>query len=193
MFHKDDAPSPSPSSPKLRTTKESKDKSRGMISLLLYFLMCIGVAFQISGANWDIVWHGVKNVESFLTPPHAAIYSGVVLTIGSIIFRSVFFYLPRMAMVKAKQTNNRRQISFSPILNTFKSEPPHHKSPRLPFPMKLAIIGAILQLTAGPFDYWWHSNFGFDGLLSPSHSILVTGMLMASLGGLFGIYGHYKD
>ncbi len=59
--------------------------------------------------------------------------------------------------------------------------------------MKLAIIGAILQLTAGPFDYWWHSNFGFDGLLSPSHSILLTGMLMAALGGLFGIYGHYKD
>jgi len=155
--------------------------------------MCIGVAFQISGANWDIVWHGVRNVESFITPPHAAIYSGVALTIGSIIFRSVSFYLPRLAMVKAKHTNNRRQISFSPTLNVFKSIPLHHKSPRLPLPMKLAIIGAILQLTAGPFDYWWHSNFGFDGLLSPSHSILLTGMLMASLAGLFGIYGHYKD
>jgi hypothetical protein len=99
-------------------------RKRRRTSLLLYFLMCIGVAFQISGANWDIVWHGVKNVESFITPPHAAIYSGVALTIGSIIFRSVSFYLPRLAMVKAKQTNNRRQISFFPTLNVFKSDPP---------------------------------------------------------------------
>ncbi len=71
MFHKDDASSPSPSSPKLRTTKENEDMRkmrRRMISLLLYFLMCIGVAFQISGANWDIVWHGVRNVESLITP-----------------------------------------------------------------------------------------------------------------------------
>lgn len=63
----------------------------------------------------------------------------------------------------------------------------------LPFPMKLAIIGAILLSTAGPFDYLWHFALGIDGLLSPPHTVLVTGMLMASLGGLFGIYGYYKN
>ena len=54
----------------------TKTKS-GFISLFIYFLFTIGVSLQIGGANWDIVWHGSKNVESFLTPPHAIIYSGV--------------------------------------------------------------------------------------------------------------------
>ena len=62
----------------------TKTKS-GFISLFIYFLFTIGVSLQIGGANWDIIWHGSKNVESFLTPPHAVIYSGVVLTIGSLL------------------------------------------------------------------------------------------------------------
>ncbi|MDQ6724011.1 MAG: hypothetical protein M3Z01_07090, partial [Thermoproteota archaeon] len=146
------------------------------ISLIIYFLISIGVALQIGGANWDIVWHGSKNVESFLTPPHTVIYSGVALTIGSLCFRLIYF-----SLYTIKRSNNK--ISN---LNILKS----HLG--LPFPLKLSIIGAILQLTAGPFDFWWHTKFGFDGLLSPPHSILATGMLMVSLGGLFGIYSHYK-
>ena len=62
-----------------------------VISLLIYFLISIGVSLEIGGANWDIVWHGSKNVESFLTPPHAVIYTGVALTIASIVFRSALF------------------------------------------------------------------------------------------------------
>ncbi len=146
------------------------------ISFIIYFLISIGVALQIGGANWDIVWHGSKSVESFLTPPHTVIYSGVALTIGSLSFRLIYFSLFTIKGANSKISN----------LNILKS----HLA--LPFPLKLSIIGAILQLTAGPFDFWWHNKFGFDGLLSPPHSILATGMLMVSLGGLFGIYSHYK-
>ena len=153
----------------------TKSKS-AQISLLIYFLISIGVALQIGGANWDIVWHGSRNVESFLTPPHTIIYSGVALTIGSLIFRLIFF--SRMTI---KGANWRISIP-----NILKSQS------ILPFPLKIIIIGAILQLTAGPFDFWWHTKFGFDGLLSPPHSILATGMLMVALGGLIGIYRHYK-
>jgi hypothetical protein len=46
---------------------------------------------------------------------------------------------------------------------------------------------------AGPFDFWWHNNFGFDGLLSPPHAVLATGMLIAALGGLTGIIKHSKE
>jgi hypothetical protein len=63
----------------------------------------------------------------------------------------------------------------------------------LPLSIKLAAIGCILQLTAGPFDFWWHNQFGFDGLLSPPHSVLATGMLMTALGALIGIYYHYRS
>lgn len=153
-------------------TKAKSDR----ISFLIYFLIIIGVALQIGGANWDIVWHGSRNVESFLTPPHTVIYSGVALTIGSLIFRLIFLSIATIKETKWK-------ISIPNIL----------KSPSiLPFPLKFSIIGTILQLTAGPFDFWWHTKFGFDGLLSPPHSILATGMLMVALGGLFGIYRHYK-
>jgi len=62
----------------------------------------------------------------------------------------------------------------------------------LPFSLKICIVGAMLQLTAGPFDFWWHNNFGFDGLLSPPHSVLAIGMLLVGLGALTGIYKQCK-
>ena len=71
--------------------KTSGSHSRGKyssairISPIIYALISIGVSLQISGSNWDIVWHGVGNVETFFTPPHSVIYSGVALAIGSVI------------------------------------------------------------------------------------------------------------
>jgi hypothetical protein len=147
-----------------------------VISLLIYFLISIGVSLEIGGANWDIVWHGSKNVESFLTPPHAVIYTGVALTIASIVFRLALF-----SIVAMKETNWKVSIS-----NILKSQL------ILPFSLKICIIGAMLQLTAGPFDFWWHNNFGFDGLLSPPHSVLAIGMLLVGLGALTGIYKQCK-
>jgi hypothetical protein len=147
-----------------------------VISLLIYFLISIGVSLEIGGANWDIVWHGSKNVESFLTPPHAVIYTGVALTIASIIFRLILF-----SIVAVNETNWKLSVS-----NVLKS----HLI--LPFSLKISIVGAILQLTAGPFDFWWHNTFGFDGLLSPPHSVLAIGMLLVGLGALTGIYKQCK-
>src|SRR5829696_5129100 len=72
---------------------ESKNKSKLSLSYpsslstwltIVYFGISIGIALQIGAANWDIIWHGVTDVESFFTPPHTVLYSGVALTIGSI-------------------------------------------------------------------------------------------------------------
>ena len=84
-------------------TKKTKSSN---ISLLIYFLISVGVALQIGGANWDIVWHGSKDVESFLTPPHAVIYTGVALSIGSIIYRLIFF-----STISIRETN-REEVNF---------------------------------------------------------------------------------
>lgn len=142
-------------------------------SILIYIVMSIGVAMQIGGANWDIVWHGSKNVESFLTPPHTLIYSGVALSISSIAYR--LFSLIKYRIHRNNNTLKMGLRSFS-----------------LPLSLKIPIIGAIMQLTAGPFDFWWHTIFGFDGLLSPPHTILATGMLLVAIGSLCGIYKKYK-
>ncbi|HEU4822596.1 MAG TPA: hypothetical protein VFS97_04160 [Nitrososphaeraceae archaeon] len=153
----------------------SKYSSAMRISSIIYFLISVGVALQISGSNWDIVWHGIGNVETFFTPPHSVIYSGVVLVIGSVVVGIIH----TTKISQQKNIPSKRNI-FGLLTVS------------LPLPIKLAIIGCTLQLTAGPFDFWWHNQFGFDGLLSPPHSVLATGMLMAALGALIGIYYHYR-
>lgn len=151
----------------------SKSFSGIRISLLIYFLLSVGVSLQISGSNWDIVWHGIGNVETFFTPPHSVIYSGVALAIGSIIGGFV-----QTANIIRQQKRDAMWFISVPL--------------SLPFSLRLAAMGCILQLSAGPLDFWWHSQFGFDGLLSPPHSVLAVGMLMAALGALIGIYSHYS-
>lgn len=44
-----------------------------------------------------------------------------------------------------------------------------------------------MLLVAGPFDFAWHSAFGLDGLLSPSHITLTMGLVLSSIGALVGI------
>jgi hypothetical protein len=153
-----------------------KYSSTIIISPIIYLLISIGVSLQISGSNWDIVWHGVGNVETFFTPPHSVIYSGVVLAIGSVIGGTI------QAAFRIRQQKN--DATWFVLLLVPSS---------LPLSLKIAAIGCILQLTAGPFDFLWHSLFGFDGLLSPPHSVLAVGMLTTALGALIGIHGHYSN
>ena len=54
-------------------------------------------------------------------------------------------------------------------------------------PAKLAIIGVTFLLVAGPVDFWWHSQYGLDGLLSPPHAVLVSGMVTSGVGAMMGI------
>jgi hypothetical protein len=57
---------------------------------------------------------------------------------------------------------------------------------------KLALAGVILLVSAGPVDFAWHSAFGLDGLFSPPHFVLVSGMVASSLGGIASM-AHYKN
>ena len=59
--------------------------------------------------------------------------------------------------------------------------------------LHFALIGSTLQLFSGGFDLWWHANFGFDGLLSPPHLILVTGMILNPLACLAGLASMTKS
>ena len=160
--------------------KTSGSHSRGKyssairISPIIYLMISIGVSLQISGSNWDIVWHGVGNVETFFTPPHSVIYSGVALAIGSVIG----------GIIQAAFTIRQQKKDVTWFV-LFPSS--------LPLSLKLAAIGCILQLSAGPFDFLWHTQFGFDGLLSPPHSVLAVGMLTTALGALIGIYSHCSN
>lgn len=56
--------------------------------------------------------------------------------------------------------------------------------------VKLVVAGIILLAAAGPVDFAWHSAFGLDGLLSPPHLVLVSGMIASSAGALAGMVYH---
>ena len=63
---------------------------------------------------------------------------------------------------------------------------------RIAWPAKLALAGVALLVSAGPVDFAWHSAFGLDGLFSPPHFVLVSGMVATSLGGLTSMM-YYKS
>ena len=133
--------------------------------LWIYFLVALGVALQVGAANWDIIWHGVVNVESFFTPPHTVLYSGVGLSLIATVAGIVI-------SIKHK----------SSLKNSFAI---FHK---IPHPLKLIALGSLVELFSGQFDNWWHTNFGFDGLLSPPHLMLISGMLLSIVGALIGTH-----
>ena len=134
----------------------------------------------MGGANWDIIWHGIVNVESFFTPPHTVIYSGVALAIIAILVGIIKSIKSNSHLRYHQQQQQQGKQSSSFSLKLLLSY--------IPFPLRLAAAGSLMQLFSGRFDYWWHSNFGFDGLLSPPHFLLVVGMVMSILGALIGIY-----
>ena len=59
-------------------------------------------------------------------------------------------------------------------------------------PIKLITAGIIMLAAAGPVDFAWHSAFGLDGLLSPPHFVLVSGMIVSSVGALAGMVYHFS-
>jgi hypothetical protein len=190
---------------------EPNNKSKSKLSLLypssqitrltiVYFGVSIGIALQIGAANWDIIWHGITDVESFFTPPHTVLYSGVVLTIGS-IFIGIIQYV-RLGEINGEKERDHEQqpqidkpselattngsLSSSSFLTSL-----HYFIQslfKIPHPIKLVAIGTVIEIFSGGFDSWWHYNFGFDGLLSPPHLLLTMGMLTSVYGALMGIY-----
>jgi hypothetical protein len=69
----------------------------------------------------------------------------------------------------------------------------NHKPQKFRKGTKIAVIGVILLLFAGPADFGWHSNFGLDGLLSPPHLVLISGMVLSSVGALVNTVNHLRD
>jgi hypothetical protein len=132
------------------------------ISLFILIVSTLGSFMQISGASWDITSHLLNQPDSFFTPSHAMLYTGIGLIS---ISAGVGSYILRRSKKKIKQYNS---ISLS---------------------FKLLIIGSFLSLIAGPLDYLWHQSFGLDGLLSPTHITLATGMLINSVAVFIGLYG----
>ena len=138
-----------------------------------YILVSLGVLLSASSGSWDITNHLLNKPETFFSPPHAGLYMGVAIVLsGSIMMLSRYY------RSYSNISNNNHYIN---------------KLIDLPLPIKLVTIGVIMLVSAGPFDFAWHSAFGLDGLLSPSHSVLTIGMAVSSIGALLGILSSNND
>jgi hypothetical protein len=197
---------------KSEPNNKSNSKSKSRLSLLypsslitrltiVYFGVSMGIALQIGAANWDIIWHGITDVETFFTPPHTVLYSGVVLTIGS-VFIGIIQYV-RLGEINGEKDRKHGQqeaqidkpgeltTTDKSLLSSSFVTSLHYfiqSLIKIPYPIKLVAIGTIIEIFSGGFDSWWHYNFGFDGLLSPPHLLLTIGMLTSVYGALMGIY-----
>jgi len=125
--------------------------------VIILTISLIGSVLEIWGGSWDITSHLLGAPETFFTPPHAVLYSGVGISLIAAILASIILI----------RDQELRSVSLS-------------------FGLKLIIIGSVIQIFAGPSDYAWHEMFGTDGLLSPTHLTLITGILIQSVGIVLG-------
>jgi hypothetical protein len=122
-----------------------------------YVLVSLGMLLAAAGGSWDITNHLLNKPETFFAPPHAVLYSGA----ASAVVGAVLVF----SASKSSGAAGGKMI----------------------WPVKLVIAGVVMLIGAAPVDFGWHSAFGLDGLLSPPHFVLVSGMVIGSAGTLAGL------
>jgi hypothetical protein len=125
--------------------------------LTSFFIGLAGVSLSMWGASWDITSHLLRTPETFFTPSHLVLYTGVGISLISAILV--------LTLILTKKEVKGRPFVFG---------------------AKIIIAGAIMQIIAGPGDFYWHELFGIDGLLSPTHLALAVGIMMVSVGSTIG-------
>ncbi|WP_458746988.1 hypothetical protein [Candidatus Nitrosocosmicus sp. T] len=127
--------------------------------MIILIFASIGSLLQIGGGNWDVTSHLLLIPESFFTPSHALLYAGIgILSLSAIMGGAIL-----MKYGELKKTG--MTLSF-----------------------KLLIIGSALSIISGPSDFIWHETFGVDGFLSPTHLMLITGMLINTFAVAIGLF-----
>ena len=127
-------------------------------STIVLMFASVGSLLQICAGNWDVTSHLLSSPESFFTPSHILLYTGIgILSLSSIA--GIALMLKYRELKKCGLT-----LSF-----------------------KLLIIGSVISIVSGPSDYIWHQTFGVDGFLSPTHLMLITGMLINTLAVVIGL------
>jgi hypothetical protein len=128
------------------------------ITIAILVIAMAGAFLQIGGASWDITSHIMEEPETFFTPSHTVLYTGVGLLTAAAGISGIL-------LIKNKEL----------IGNSFVTA------------FKLLMIGTAISVVAGPSDFLWHEAFGVDGLLIPPHLALITGMLINAVAVVVGL------
>jgi hypothetical protein len=128
------------------------------ITLAILIIATAGAFLQIGGGSWDITSHIMQESETFFTPSHTVLYTGVGLLTTAAGIGGVL-------LIKNKELKGKSYATA----------------------FKLLKIGTAISAVAGPSDFLWHETFGVDGLLSPPHLALITGMLINAVAVVIGL------
>jgi hypothetical protein len=138
------------------------------VSAIPWYVWCSAIAVTSTavGLYWDISWHTSIGRDTFWTPAHLCIHFGAILAGLS----STYLILTTtFGKNRAKQESSIKIWGFYGPLGTF-----------------VSLWGGLTMLTSAPFDDWWHNAFGLDvQILSPPHVVLIMGIFILGLGGLF--------
>jgi len=138
------------------------------IAAIPWYVWCSAIAVTSTavGLYWDISWHTSIGRDTFWTPAHLCIHFGAILA-G---FSSTYLILATTyGKNHAAQDSSIRVWGFYGPLGTF-----------------VSLWGGLTMLTSAPFDDWWHNAFGLDvQIISPPHVVLILGIFILGLGGLF--------
>jgi hypothetical protein len=68
------------------------------------------------------------------------------------------------------------------------------KNKKIIMGITMLLIGSIMQLGGGYVDYNFHEIYGIDGLVTASHLVIESGLILTSIGGFFTIskFGYNK-
>lgn len=145
----------SPSLANVRPSEQGRTRSHPVGGLAFDLAVALLSAWFVIGVYVDGWAHNNGQVDdTFFTPWHALLYSGVAAA-------GLFLSLAQMRNVGKGHTWLRA----------------------LPKGYLVSLVGVIIFLLGGGFDFWWHETFGFEAnreaLYSPAHLILaVSGMLI---------------
>ena len=102
-------------------------------------IVSLGILLTASSGSWDITNHLLNRPETFFSPPHAGLYSGVVLG----LFGSLMTYRYHWRSNKISGNNNTREY--------------------LPIYLRLLLVGIVMLISAGPLDFAWHTALVLTG------------------------------
>ena len=125
----------------------------------------------VLGLGWDIRWHSTFGRDSFWSPPHLLMYSGIALA-GFLCIGVVLLDTWRYR----RGAPGVSDATTWPVLGIF----------RAPLGFVVAGCGLAVLLFAAPFDNWWHELYGLDVTLwAPFHVMGLIGAFIAGAGLLY--------
>ena len=138
------------------------------VAAVPWYVWCSAIAVTSTavGLYWDISWHMSIGRDTFWTPAHLCIHFGAILAGLS----STYLILATtFGKNRVGQESSVKIWGFYGPLGTF-----------------VSLWGGLTMLTSAPFDNWWHNAFGLDvQIISPPHVVLILGIFILGLGGLF--------